>query len=70
MPTGEDILEDERIAWLAFLAHEGKAVSEGQLAKGLGLDRIKVRDLVIRGREIAERVASARVARIRGEIGK
>ena len=66
----EKITADELAPWLAYLAHEGATVSEGELSHAFGVDRIDVRDIVRRGGEIAERVRDARVARIKRAIAE
>lgn len=64
----EKIAPDEIVPWLAYLADEGGTLGEGDLAEALGTDRVGARDAVIRGRDIAQRVRDARVARVKAEV--
>lgn len=53
----------EQVAWLAHAAHEAGALTEGQIARALGLDRVEARDVMIAGREISERLRAESIAR-------
>lgn len=68
MSDRENVRPDEVVAWLAFLAYEGEALGEGELAAALGIDRITARDVILRGGDITARIANARVERVRAEM--
>lgn len=70
MSDPEKIAADEVVAWLAFLAHEGETLGEGELAAALGVDRVAARDVILRGAEVAQRVVNARVERVRREVAE
>jgi regulator of protease activity HflC (stomatin/prohibitin superfamily) len=58
------------VAWLAFLAADAAAVSEGVLAAGLGVDRLESRRVQQHGRAIDERMTAERVARAKAYVAE
>jgi hypothetical protein len=62
--SDETIKPDEVVPWLSFLAYQADSVGEGELAAALGVDRIAARETILRGAEIAQRVANARATRV------
>ena len=64
------LTEREALDWLVFRVIDGAVVSEGELARALGLDRISVRERADEGAAIDERIRAARLARVRKEVSE
>lgn len=62
------LTDREALDWLVFRVIDGAVVSEGELARALGLDRISVRERADEGAAIDERIRAARLARVRKEV--
>jgi hypothetical protein len=58
----------ELVAWLAHAALEAGGLSEGEVARAMGLDRVEVRGVAIEGRDVGDRLRQERMARVRAEL--
>jgi hypothetical protein len=56
------------VAWLAHAALEAGGLSEGEVARAMGLDRVEVRGVAIEGRDVGDRLRQERMARVRAEL--
>lgn len=57
----------ELVAWLTHAALEAGGLSEGEVARAMGLDRVEVRGVAIEGRDVGDRLRQERMARVRAE---
>lgn len=62
------LTEREALDWLLFRVTDVAAVSEGQFARALGVDRVEVRRRIDDGAAIDVRLREERVARARKEV--
>ncbi len=62
------LTEREALDWLLFRVTDVAAVSEGQLARALGVDRVEVRRRIDDGAVLDVRLRAERVARARKEV--
>ncbi len=62
------LTEREALDWLLFRVTDVVAVSEGQLARALGVDRVEVRRRIDDGAVLDVRLRAERVARARKEV--
>lgn len=69
-PKRESLSTSELVAWLAFRAHNGEVLTEGQIAAAMGGGILRVRELCDAGRAIDEAMRAAWAERVRAEATK
>ncbi len=69
-PKRESLPMSELVAWLAFRAHDGEVLTEGQIAAAMGGEILRVRELCDAGRAIDETMRAAWAERFKREAAK